>query len=376
MKSTFILALVAVSLTACDDDRTGPDDRGGEVGAVYVMTNGAMVNGVAVFDRASNGTLMPIGTFPTGGMGTGSLLDSQGALILSPDGRLLFASNPGSDQITVFSVQPQGLTRVQTVSSNGDRPVSLTLHNNLLYVLNSGSEGNISGFTVGTDGRLTSLAGSTQPLSTSESMPCSAPPLRREEGARCNVVSPGQVQFNPQGTMLVVTERLRNQFSTYAVGTNGVAGGRRTQRIGGETPFGFAFDTRGRMFVSEAFEDRPGEGAASSYVVAASGDLSIVTRTLANRQTASCWLILTPDGRFAYISNPIAGTLTGYRIAEDASLTMLDADGSTGATGGDPRDMATSADGRYIYALNNGAASIGGFRVNENGGLTRLPVVG
>ena len=59
----------------------------GDSGAVYVLTNQAAGNGVAVYDRASNGALTLSGTYSTGGLGTGSGLGSTGALVLSPNAR-------------------------------------------------------------------------------------------------------------------------------------------------------------------------------------------------------------------------------------------------------------------------------------------------
>ena len=41
-------------------------------GSVYTLTNSPAGNAVAVFERAKDGTLTPNGTYPTGGVGTGS----------------------------------------------------------------------------------------------------------------------------------------------------------------------------------------------------------------------------------------------------------------------------------------------------------------
>lgn len=47
----------------------------------------------------------------------------------------------------------------------GSRPISLDVHGDLLYVLNAGGDGNISGFAIGPQGTLTALPGSSRPLS-------------------------------------------------------------------------------------------------------------------------------------------------------------------------------------------------------------------
>src|SRR5204862_917005 len=96
------------------------------------------------------------------------------------------------------------LTLVDVVASGGIRPISLALHENLLYVLNEGGTPNITGFTIGDDGTLTPLAGSTQPLIGG------------------TAADPAQVSFNHDGTLLVVTEKAGNRIDTYIVDENGL----------------------------------------------------------------------------------------------------------------------------------------------------------
>src|SRR5262249_19297244 len=139
------------------------------VGAVYALTNQGAVapaspnNAVAVFNRAADGTLTMAGLVSTGGRGVGEQddgegLGSQNALVLSPDNHWLFACNGGSGDISVFAVKDSSLQLIQQVQSQGPRPISLTAHGIFLYVLNYSRQnpgnGNITGFTVGGDGRL------------------------------------------------------------------------------------------------------------------------------------------------------------------------------------------------------------------------------
>jgi 6-phosphogluconolactonase len=168
------------------------------VGAVYTLTNSAAGNAVAVFDRAADGSLTPDGTFPTGGTGTGTGLGSQGAVILSENGQALFAVNAGSNSISYFTVKHDGLDWQATVPSGGTSPISLALHDRVLYVLNAGGAGSITGCVVnGHD--LSPLPGSTQPLAVGSS-------------------GPAQVSFTPNGKVLVVTERNSNTIDTYVLG--------------------------------------------------------------------------------------------------------------------------------------------------------------
>ena len=137
-------------------------------GAVYTLTNDAAGNAVAAFDRAPNGKLTPAGVFLTGGTGTGAGLGNQGGLVAGPGSRHLFAVDAGSDEISALAVGHRGLRLVDTVPSGGDMPLSITVHRDLLYVLNAGGAGspsNITGFRIGHGGRLWQIPHSTRPLS-------------------------------------------------------------------------------------------------------------------------------------------------------------------------------------------------------------------
>ena len=171
--------------------------RADVAGAVYTMTNAADGNEILILDRSAGGRLKWSDSVSTGGLGTGSGLGNQGAVILDRDNRWLFAVNAGSNEISVFRVLKRGLALVDTVASGGIRPVSLTVDRDLLYVLNAGSD-EISGFSIGHHGRLTPIADSTRPLSGTGT-------------------GPAQVEFSPNGRVLVVTEKATNKIDTYVV---------------------------------------------------------------------------------------------------------------------------------------------------------------
>ena len=81
------------------------------VGAVYTQTNSPAGNSVVVFNRGANGTLTKREAVRTGGNGSKQsvgcgpgcpILDSQTAVVVSNDGRFVFAVNAGSDTVTSF----------------------------------------------------------------------------------------------------------------------------------------------------------------------------------------------------------------------------------------------------------------------------------
>lgn len=338
------LGLLAMLLFAAVATASNSDNS---PGAVYTLTNSPAGNAVVAFSRAADGTLAPQGTFATGGNGTGNGLGSQGAVVLSRDGRQLFAVNAGSNSISLFGVRPNGLDLQATVASGGVGPISVSERKGLLYVLNAGGAGNIAGFTVG-NGGLTPLAGSIRPLGAGSA-------------------GPAQVSFTPDGSALVVTEKASSTIDVYAVGADGVAGAPLVSPSAGGTPFGFDFDNRGHLLVSEA------EGSASSYDVSGAG-ASVISGAVATHQGAPCWLIASKNGKYAYTANAAAGTISGFSVGPEGNISLLDTTGASASLGSTshPLDEAVSNDGQFLYNLTDGLHTISGFRIAEDGGLASV----
>jgi 6-phosphogluconolactonase len=326
-------------------------------GAVYTLTNAASGNAVAVFDRGQDGSLTADGMVGTGGLGTGAGLGSQGALVL--DHHRLFAVNAGSNSISLLDVDRRGNVQLADVApSGGTRPISLTVHGKLVYVLNAGdasTAASIHGF-LALWGHLISLPGSSRPLSAA------AP-------------DPAQIEFSPNGRLLAVTEKATNMIVTYMV-RFGYAGAPNAQPSAGQTPFGFAFDRRGRLVVSEAFGGAPDASVLSSYALAGDGTITPITPNVATTETAACWVVVTRDGRYTYTTNTGSNSISGFRISADGGLTRLDADGKTATTGTGPLDLALTKGSRFLYSLNSGAPEVQGFAVNSDGSLEVLGTVG
>jgi 6-phosphogluconolactonase len=326
-------------------------------GAVYTQSNAPDGNAVIAFDRAIDGRLRPAGSFSTGGTGTGAGLASQGAVVLSDNERWLLAVNAGSDDVSVFDVQPRGLRLVDRTNAGGTQPISIAIHGRLVYVLNSGSS-SIAGFALSRRGQLEPLSGSTRALS--------------QAGA-----GPAQIAFNADGDLLIVTEKNTNRIVSFAIDRDGLPGDAKVQASAGTTPFGFAVGRRDRLFVSEAFGGAAGQSAVSSYDVDDDGTIHVISPSVATTETAACWVVVTNDGRFAYTSNTGSGSITGYAIGPSGDLTRLDADGRTGITGDGsaPADMALSRGGHFLYVENGGTHTIAAFLVTANGRLLSLSSV-
>ncbi len=326
---------------------------------LYTESNASERNHILIYKIRNNGSLEGAGTTASGGKGTGAGLGSQGALVLDKNHDWLFAVNAGSNSVSSFKVNSDGsLTLTSTENTDGITPVSVTVHGNLLYVLNRGSD-NIHGFRIAGNGKLLSIKESTKALSST-------------------AVDAPQISFSPNGDWVIVTEKATNIIGTFKVKSNGsVNDGIFTASVG-PTPFGFDF-SRGRyMIVSNAAGGAAGAGSATSYSIGNNGVPDDVNGAIANHQAAPCWFAVTKFGRFAYTTNTATNNISSYYVAPWGGLYLVQ--GEAAKTDNGPLDIVVAANNYFVYELNGKAATIGGYHRKFLGGLefmgsqTGLPV--
>jgi 6-phosphogluconolactonase len=376
-------------------------------GAVFVQSNDIASNDVVAFARKSDGTLREVGRYPTGGVGSGSFEDAAQGLVLgtaegeaSPiqnvdQAELLFAANAGSSTVSAFLVKPEGLELVSHVPSGGNRPVSLTVNNGLLYVLNSGevdrrlvlgpdnllencSHGDaptVTGFRITGAGFLTPIENSTRTLSGRGTSGCS------------------QVSFTPDGKTLVVTERIASMpgqtkdkkgvITTFDVRFDGTLGAKRLIDPSGTGPFGFNFLRNGTLITSEqnGALANPGGGGAVSYRVNSDNSLQAINGTVNNGQTDTCWIVVTDDQKLVFAANAFTGgSITSYQVRDDGGLELLHPvasapdgqDANNDLVQDGLTDMALSRNTDFLYQLNSIDGTLWVFRVNANGLLSHV----
>jgi 6-phosphogluconolactonase len=338
-------------------------DRSGDgEGAVFTQTNDPDRNEIIAYRRALDGTLAPLGVYDTGGLGTGKPhLASQSSVVLSRDGRWLFAVDAGSDELSVFAVGTDGLRLVNRVGSGGARPTSIAVREGLLYVLSTGGgadPASLHGFRISDDGRVSPLEGSRRELSRSDA-------------------DPAQIGFSPDGGTLVVTERATDSISAYSVEEDGSAEGPTVFPSAGATPYGFDFTRAGVLVVTEAAGGKTGAASASSYSLSGPGKLSLVSGSVGDTGSEVCWAAVSPDDRYAYVTNFGDGTISTYTISEDGHIELLHPVAATTVEGQKGiRDEAVSRDGRYLYALHADVQKLFGWEVREDGSLRPIGAFG
>jgi 6-phosphogluconolactonase len=337
--------------------RNGGDGEGRTSGAVYVETNGVAGNAILAYHRAADGTLTSLGTVPTGGLGAGGGADplqSQYAVVLRADHRVLYAVNAGSNDVSSFLVAADGsLTLADRAPSGGVRPVSLAARENLLFVLNTTSN-TIRGFRAARSGALSPIPSSTTSL------------LLGASGA-------SSIHFSGDGRWIVVTERNSNRIESFPVNENGRLGVPVASASNGAVPFALDNGFDGTTLVAEAGGAAP-NGAVSSYRIARNGELQTVTASRSTQNLATCWIVATTGGRFAYAVNASSGTITGLSVGPVGQVTLLNTGGVTASTGSGstPLDPAVSSDDRFLYVFKAGTGTIQGFWITDTHGLAAL----
>jgi 6-phosphogluconolactonase len=321
-------------------------------GAVYTMTNSATGNQVIALRRSENGSLTSAGMVATGGNGTGTGLGSGHALVSTEDGRYVIAVNAGSNSVSVLRNDSHGLELVGSPApSGGARPTSVTVHDDTVYVLNADSN-SIAGFQLDRTNGLLPIKGSIQNLGAGTSVP-------------------SQIQFNKSGHVLIVDERGSSTIDTFAVSERGVAGSAHTTPSDAGGPFGFDVNRQGQILFSAVALGGGLMSGATSYDVTQRGKLNANGAPVSSGQAAACWLAAA--GHFAYTTNAASGSIGGFAVAHDGTLSLI----STTAlgTGSHPLDEAVSRDQHFLYVLVDGFHQINGYRVGANGSLTQITSV-
>ena len=334
---------------------------------IYSMTNSADCNEIMAYRLETSGTPTFIMAYETGGKGTGAQtvdpLMSQGSIVLSDDGRFLFVVNAGSSSISSFKITNSGSLILTDVNySGGFFPVSIATHCDLLYVANRGDgdsiPSNLTGFEVDKNGILTEITNSTKPLSSSSS-------------------NPTCIVFNYESRKVAVSEVNTNFISVYTIQSDGTLIGPVVNNSSGAGPFGSVFLTNKVLLVTEA-----GANALSSYAVNNDGTLSVLSASVLNNQTATCWVSVSQNNHFAYTSNAGGHTITTYEIEYNGHLRVSNIIYSTSDGNGAPIDSEICSN--HLYVLNGNEGTISDFKISQAGKLilsqvfkdTRLPNLG
>jgi 6-phosphogluconolactonase (cycloisomerase 2 family) len=235
------------------------------------------------------------------------------------------------------------------VSSGGQFPNSVAVHDGLVYVLNAGGTGIVSGFSL-RGSYLVPIAGSARSLGLANGDPPNF------------LTAPGQVGFTPDGSQLLVTTKAStSSIDVFSVGSDGLLSASPVANPSATpVPFAFTFDPAGRLVSGEA-----GTSSVTTYTIQASGTLT-GPKSASDGQTALCWIIRIGD--VYYVSNTGSNNVSSFQIDPTGQPSLLAAVAATTNPG--PIDVASS--GGFLYVETGVTGTVDGFMVGPNGALVPI----
>jgi 6-phosphogluconolactonase (cycloisomerase 2 family) len=355
IRSLVVLAVVAAGVFAATPvqaaNRPGPSGS-----TVFVQTNDPTGNSIDVFHRNGDGTLAFLKSYATGGAGgresgaTSDPLASQGSLALVPNAGLLLAVNAGSNTISVFDVSGDRLHLEQVLPSGGPFPTSLGVSGNLVYVLDAGLQGFVSGFRI-TGGGLHPIAGSTRTLGLANSNP----PFF--------LSSPAEVGFTANGAHLVVTTKTNSTVDVFSVAADGRLSEAPVKNAAGPVPFAFVSIGGDRLLLNFA-------GNSSLQTITVNGDNTITPTSaqVPDGQVAACWI--TSARGFDYVSNTGSGDISQFQVS-GSSVALVNPVAAANVNGA----IDSGAAGGFLYVQAGSEGTVHVFAIGAGGALTAVQVV-
>jgi 6-phosphogluconolactonase (cycloisomerase 2 family) len=179
--------------------------------------------------------------------------------------------------------------------------------------------------------------------------------------------SPHDLVIDPSGTTLFVANQLSNDLSTFSIGSGGSLSLVSTTQLG-STPTSLAF-SNGLLFVGVP-------NFSNVYVFAvSSGNLAPVAGSPFLVSNGIGSVTVDPAGKFLYVPNPGAETISAFSIQANGSLTAVPGSpfaptASTAPVG--PVAAAADATSTHLYVANFGSSSVSQFSIGTNGSLASL----
>jgi 6-phosphogluconolactonase (cycloisomerase 2 family) len=349
---------------------------------VYTETDNSNPNQNAVIAYRQNaqGQVTEIGSFKTDGTGvantTGALGpdDSNDEVIASPDGRFLFAVNQGSNSVAEFRVNFNGsldLVGRSAVDSGGTQPISLSIANDRLYVLNRGNEvqgetatvaPTITVFNILPFGGLARDAAATTKLTLGDS-PSQLLISSKSQEAFLDTFAPTPVIGNVPDANEVVPFRIAANGSLVPIASGGVGGA----TVNPPELLGlFQHPTENIVYAGIT-----GAGEVGVFSVDGAGNLKLVD-TVAVQGKAPCWTAVSPDGKFLYTVDTGTNSVGVFSLAnplKPVQIQEFTLGGPQNSTGNPTAarqttdfELSFNPSGNTLYVIDHSTDATGAFQ--------------
>jgi len=395
----------------------GMNGRGGHL---YMQTN-EVKNCIIHYHRSANGALAEVERVATGGAGSGLIspiyhisrpnhFEGAGSVRLTPDRRLLFATNGGDNSVSSFAVDKEGwltlldVKRTGNTQSGGAKSVAYAPSSRTLFVVHTFGPDHLRLMSVDDEGNLTPRP-EKYSVSTME-WPNRVPTMA--------VLSPDgkflilgttfdelPSRKNPDGSLILWIPRGDNGtlhsiasnapdpdgIIVFPVGADGSLGEPSFYDGGGASPFYIAFlNNRPDTFViGEAVSDGLAIGRIDADGKVNVGPV-VPIDTSAGVPSELCWLAVSPDDRTVFATNFGYSNLSSFRIdgnvltvVKDPACPKVPGDGTfraiNGTVSSGPSDNWLTPDGEYLYQIYGNASKLVGYATKPDGSLEEVTSV-
>ncbi|KAF5391550.1 hypothetical protein D9757_002341 [Collybiopsis confluens] len=356
---------------------------GQSVGAAYFITNEQTGNFVVAADIGPDGTLNLRQAVATGGLGLhgndGGVngpdgLFTQGAVKASAAANMLATVNPGSDSLSIFSINPSDPTDIEQIGdpigSGGEFPVSLAFNKagDTLCALNGGQVNGVSCFKVDQTKGLGNLSGTNRSLNLNQTTPANGP-----AGTASHVI------FSEDGTQLIASVKGIPPTPGFLAVWDIASDGSLSQDFksiapasGGLLPFSMTLiDGKNAILATDAgvgfdiFDFNSGSNASS--VVPIDG------------QSATCWSSFSNQTGNFYLTDIGTSVVTEVNVDSNLKGSIVKQYAQGNNSGTIDNDIASISGSDFMYVLSANATAIDVLSLNAPGkaqNIQRVDIAG
>jgi 6-phosphogluconolactonase (cycloisomerase 2 family) len=282
-----------------------------------------------------------------------------------------YVTGPGTNEVFGFTLHSDGsLTALNTPNfTTGSRPAALAIHppGDFFYIANSAGA-NITLLDINTGN------GELVVPPTNSALPPVTPPNIFGAGA-----SPIAMVIAPNAPRLYAANRDSGDISAYLIdptnGNLGVVPGSPFKVNPDPTatsptnPQSIAISPNGSFL----YTANPTQGTIAGFAVASDGSLTPVPGSpfaVGTAGTSPSFLAVHPGGAFLYAADPVNNAVLGFSIAGNGAISPIS--GSPFAAGVGTSAFSITPQGSFLYASNSGDNTVSGYSINNSGALTQV----
>jgi 6-phosphogluconolactonase (cycloisomerase 2 family) len=387
-------------------------------GHLYIQTN-ELKNAIIHYLRSPNGTITESERVLTGGAGSGGYnpivnkdtpnnFEGARSVILSPDNRLIFATNAGDNSVSSFSVSGDGKLTLLDAKRTGNvvpgrsgsaKSLAYDASTSTLFVCHALGPDHIRLMAVSKDGRLTARA-ERYTINTADKPNRVATMVTLSPDGKFLVVGTTfdePAEPNPDGSPILWVSRDGGAphsvasnapdpdgLAVFPVTGHGTLGACLFQDGGGGSPWfpHFLHNRPDTFIIGYAVADGLALATINEDGQVATGPVVKIDTSL-GLPSELCWLSISPDDKWVFATNFGYSYVTSYRlegnvlsVAKDPACPKVAGNGTfralNGTVSSGPSDNWLTRDGAYFYQVYGNASKLVGYAVQSDGSLEEI----